>query len=238
MPEKENTKNFESLLSYGIKEKFSIKKSIVNEILIILFSLLPIIFSEENIVFLILSILTIIFYPILIFMVKNRQTMEDILYIFQSGVFSLCISFLAALLSIEILLIFIDEKEKILAVCLTCASYIFIFLSNVYMSWKSIERKDCITLGIISGLRVETPSGIEAEDSNNKKIARRPIIFALCGMACVGILRILQSGIGLRKMLGIVSIFCVIIAIGLIPRGVLNICRFLYFAKHKELANK
>ncbi len=143
-----------------IKEKITLKRCITNELSIAFFCLLSFTVSEGCGELWLLNVLPIIFYPVFAIKSKKYYAVGETLLIFHNGVLAECISFIFALISIQIVFILYQGKVRNILVCIIISVYITIILLYIFM-YKRIKKEKGNT-NIVKKSKVSLFAGVGA----------------------------------------------------------------------------
>lgn len=210
---KEDIKTF---MLYGINRKVTIKECVKDGVLILFFSLISICVGAGNIIFLLLNLIPLSACVISIFKLKKGDTIEGVFYILYSGIFLVCMSYLFAMISIE-LVYGLFKGTGIGFVMLTMVmGYIAVILLYYYMIRRWIMKNAY---------------------SNNPEKLKGGLYFTMIGVLGISTARVFLKGMNDksgRELLCILSMFISFICMG----GIFNIVKFKYLMEHKELLDK
>lgn len=210
MMEKDNIKKY---MLYKIEEETVFIECIKNELAILLFSALVIVFSMKNIVFIILDILPSIVYLITVLRLHEEGTIKGISNILHNGIFALCLSYIFAMSSLELVFYLFEGGERGFVIGMIVLGDVVVILLFRRIIKKNIEKN------VFAG---------EKENVNAKGI---PAVAAFLGMVAGKVfLKNRDERIGMK----VACICCLFISFVCLT-GIFEISKYRYLVKHKEL---
>lgn len=210
MMEKEKIDRF---MVDGIENKISLKEFISFEIIIIFLAIPCIAFGDKRI-FIILYILSAAFYLISYIKLRKGKVIEGATYFLHNGIISVCLSFIFAVVGIEVLFYLFSGKKRILVLSIVSIGY---FVSQFLYVLK-IKR-------------------MIAQNTyrNNKMQVRITItLFGILGMI-VGKVFLKDLDYDLKTIIFCVSCFFLSY---LFSFGIINFVKYRYIMKHPEILDK
>lgn len=210
MMEKEKIKKY---MLYEIDGDITVKECIKNEILLLFFSALSIYLGMGNIIFIILNIVPIVVYSISIFKLKDEYIIEGVYYILHNGIFAVCVSYIFAIISLELASCSFDGVERNLMICIMVLGYVVFILLYRHIIRKNIKKN------VYGG--------------EKEKIKGAPFFAAFAVLGII-VSRIFFKNMDERSATKVACILCFFMSyIFLI--GIFSILKYKYLMEHKEL---
>lgn len=200
---------FEECVLDEIKEKITFKRCITNELSIAFLCLLSFAVSEGCTELWLLNILPIIFYPVFAIKSKKYYALGETLLILHNGVLAECISFIFALISIQIVFILYQGKVRNILVCIIISIYITIVLLYIFMYKRTKNEKGHINI------------------VKKSKISPFASVGTILGITIVRALNSLDS----QKVLELLCVLCFFLSC-LLVTGISNIFKFYYLVEY------
>ena len=167
----------------------------------------------KNIVFIILGILPSIIYLITVLRLGEEGTFKGVLNILHDGIFSVCLSYIFAMISLELAFHSFEEDERGLVICIMVLGYVSVILLYRHMITRNIK---------------ENVYGGEKE-----KIKGAPF-FAIPGALGMIAGRIFLKNMDERSGTKLACILSLLLSFGFLI-GIFNIYKYKYLMEHKEL---
>lgn len=205
--------NINAYMLYEIDGDITVKECIKNEIFLLFFSALSICLGMGNIIFIILNIVPIVVYGISVFKLKDEYIIEGVYYILHNGIFAVCVSYIFAMISLELASCSFDGVERNLMIYIMVLGYVVFILLYRHIIRKNIKKN------VYGG--------------EKEKIKGAPFFAAFAVLGII-VSRIFFKNMDERSGTRVACILCFFMSyIFLI--GIFNIFKYKYLMEHKEL---
>lgn len=208
--DKEKIKEY---MLYGIDGEITFIQCLKNEVIIIIFSMLSIWLGKGNTIFLILNLVPVLVHFVSVLKLRVGNTIEEEFFILYNGIFLVCLSYVFAMLSFELVFDLFDRNARGLVIDMMILGYIVILMLYRYTIGKLIRKN--------------------AYSGNVKKLKSR-LFFSGFGLLGISVGKFFFTKMNKRSGKELVCIFFLLLSY-LFFAGVFNIFKYIYLMKHKEL---